>query len=133
MSGNYNLSKLHIDAKNKNIMEVYLGPDQEVWKFYNPVDVVKNYSGAEKEILIDMVGPFVLGLILLIISCWLQGGGDTVYRDLTQSDFLDACENKNISLVFRIHRKYHHAYEFIQTFIEDHFKFHVNQLKKLNH
>lgn len=50
MSGNY----IPIKTR-KDILNTYLGSDVESWKVYDPINIIKNYKGPERNILVDVV------------------------------------------------------------------------------
>ncbi len=90
----------------------YLGEDKEMWKMYDATEIVGTYSGPHLNILID------------------QGAEDDfLSSQLFPGDFQDACgSNKNVSLTLRFQDGYDHSYYFISTFINDHIKFHAQNL-----
>lgn len=91
----------------------YLGDDQESWKLHDATELVKQ-SGAAAEnnaILID------------------QGQGDHFLKDQLRPElFEDACKQAGQKLTMRYQEGYDHSYFFIQSFIEDHLKWHHNFL-----
>jgi len=90
---------------------LYLGPDQECWKAYDTVELVKQYSGPPVRILVD------------------QGSGDNFLKDqLKPCALKDACAEKGIALTMRMQEGHDHSYFFISSFIKDHLKFHAAQL-----
>ncbi|KAJ2847356.1 hypothetical protein IWW36_003896 [Coemansia brasiliensis] len=95
--------------------KAYLGPNTEDWAKYDATELVKTYDGPELPILLD------------------QGDSDQFYtnKQLQPSHFVIATKSsKNaIQLQDRMQPGYDHSYYFIQTFMEDHIKFHARYLK----
>jgi S-formylglutathione hydrolase len=91
----------------------YLGENQESWKAYDAVEIVKAAGRAVfPEILVD------------------QGLAD---KFLQQSQLLPelleaACEGAGQPLRLRRHAGYDHGYYFISTFVADHLRFHAARL-----
>ncbi|XP_053212111.1 S-formylglutathione hydrolase-like [Panonychus citri] len=103
MSGDYNPIATEGGSK---ILSTYLGENKDNWENYDSTKVINSYTGPERTIFVDL------------------GGSDPVLDDFSQAPLLKACRGTNISLDYRIRHGYHHAYEFIQTFIEDHLLYH---------
>ncbi|XP_074594530.1 S-formylglutathione hydrolase-like [Brevipalpus obovatus] len=111
LSGNYNPIESEEGAK---AFQLYLGSDREAWRPYDTCEVIRDYHGPPKKVLID------------------QGGGDSVsVKNFNQKPLLGACQGTDISLTYRIHSGYHHAYEYIQTFVKDHMEFHLKILNSI--
>ncbi|KAJ2451267.1 hypothetical protein EV183_003721 [Coemansia sp. RSA 2336] len=95
--------------------KAYLGPNTDDWAKYDATELVKTYDGPELPILLD------------------QGDSDQFYtnKQLQPSHFVIATQSsKNaIRLQDRMQPGYDHSYYFIQTFMEDHIKFHAQYLK----
>ncbi|XP_043927520.1 S-formylglutathione hydrolase [Protopterus annectens] len=96
----------------KKAFSGYLGPDQTKWEAYDATCLVKKYSGPQLDILID------------------QGKDDQFLAagQLLPDNFIAACTEKKISVVFRLQEGYDHSYYFIVTFINDHMKHHAKYL-----
>ena len=100
-------------AWGKKALPRYLGEDQEAWKAYDAVELMR--AGKRKvfpKILVD------------------QGLAD---KFLQQSQLMpelleDACIGVGQPLQLRRHEGYDHSYYFIATFMEDHLRFHAAAL-----
>ena len=58
-----------------------------------------------------------------------QGSDDDfLERELNFELFRETCSDRNYPATFRIKEGYDHSYYFIATFIEDHLRFHGEQL-----
>lgn len=88
----------------------YLGDDQTQWKSYDACELVKQYGSAENPtILLD------------------QGLADDFYEnELKPELFKHACDEAKQKLELRLHADYDHSYFFINSFIDDHLRFHHN-------
>ncbi|KAI5942616.1 5-hydroxytryptamine receptor 2A [Manis javanica] len=96
----------------KKAFSGYLGTDQNKWKAYDATHLVKSYPGSQLDILID------------------QGKDDQFLSDgqLLPDNFIAACTEKKIPVVFRLQEGYDHSYYFIATFITDHIRHHAKYL-----
>ena len=96
----------------KKTFRGYLGPDESKWKAYDATCLVKSYSGSQIDILID------------------QGKDDKILSNgqLLPDNFIAACTEKKIPVVFRLQEGYDHSYCFIATFIADHIRHHAKYL-----
>ena len=90
----------------------YLGADREAWMAHDASELMrKDRCPFPGNILID------------------QGLGDPFLAEqLMPEHFEAACEGAEQPLTLRRHRGYDHGYFFIQTFIEDHLRFHAGLL-----
>jgi S-formylglutathione hydrolase len=91
----------------------YLGPDESAWRAYDATELVARAGTAvfPKGILID------------------QGLADKFLAEqLYPEAFEDACRAAGQPLELRRHPGYDHGYYFIQTFVEDHLRFHAERL-----
>ncbi|XP_036857988.1 S-formylglutathione hydrolase isoform X2 [Manis javanica] len=81
-------------------------------KAYDATHLVKSYPGSQLDILID------------------QGKDDQFLSDgqLLPDNFIAACTEKKIPVVFRLQEGYDHSYYFIATFITDHIRHHAKYL-----
>jgi S-formylglutathione hydrolase len=88
----------------------YLGSDAGAWVAYDACLLAKT-SALEGELLID------------------QGLADKfLVTQLQPQRFAEACEGTRIKPRLRTHAGYDHSYWFIQTFMEDHLRFHAQRL-----
>ena len=97
----------------KKAMSYYLGEDQSTWAIYDSCEVARSVSdpNAYEKILVD------------------QGAGDPFLKEQLRPELLKAaCEESGLPLELRIHDGYDHGYYFISTFIEEHLRFHADQL-----
>ncbi|XP_036097715.1 LOW QUALITY PROTEIN: S-formylglutathione hydrolase-like [Molossus molossus] len=96
----------------KKAFSGYLGTDQSKWKAYDATHLVKAYPGSQLDILID------------------QGKDDQFLSDgqLLPDNFIAACTEKKIPVVFRLQEGYDHSYYFIATCITDHIRHHAKYL-----
>jgi S-formylglutathione hydrolase len=91
----------------------YLGPDKRNWQVYDACEVARNAedTGHYSRILVD------------------QGGDDPFLDEQLQPERLKlACEESGLPLELRIFDGYDHGYYFISTFIEEHLRFHAQEL-----
>jgi S-formylglutathione hydrolase len=91
----------------------YLGPDKRNWQVYDACEVARNaeVTGHYSRILVD------------------QGGDDPFLDEQLQPERLQlACEESGLPLELRIFDGYDHGYYFISTFIEEHLRFHAQEL-----
>uniref|UniRef100_A0A452RT20 S-formylglutathione hydrolase n=1 Tax=Ursus americanus TaxID=9643 RepID=A0A452RT20_URSAM len=82
------------------------------YKAYDATHLVKSYPGSQLDILID------------------QGKDDQFLSDgqLLPDNFIAACTEKKVPVVFRLQEGYDHSYYFIATFITDHIRHHAKYL-----
>ncbi len=93
----------------------YIGGDKNEWKIHDASELAKQAKGKilDIEILID------------------QGLDDQFLIEQLKPDiFEEACKQSGQKLNLRKHEGYDHSYFFIQTFIEDHLKFHAEKMLK---
>ncbi len=89
----------------------YLGADTGAWEEYDASVLVARRHDS-RPILID------------------QGAADKFLTEQLYPDvFADACRQSGTHLTLRVHPGYDHGYYFISTFIEDHIRHHVAQLR----
>ncbi|MEL7293277.1 MAG: S-formylglutathione hydrolase [Pseudomonadota bacterium] len=89
----------------------YLGNDPQAWKAYDSVELLKA-DRASVPILVD------------------QGEEDSFLRQQLQPErLLAAAEESGSTVKLRMQPGYDHSYFFIQSFIDDHLKFHASYLK----
>jgi len=99
----------------KKAMGYYLGEDKAAWASYDSCEVARNVIdiAAYEKILVD------------------QGAGDPFLAEQLKPELLQAaCEESGLPLDLRIHDGYDHGYYFISTFIEEHLRFHADQLSR---
>ena len=97
----------------KKAFSAYLGPNESDWMAHDACSLVTNAPGTgnNPEILID------------------QGLDDPFLEEQLKPElFEDACKTAGQSLNLRRHKGYDHSYFFIQTFIDDHLKWHAENL-----
>jgi len=88
----------------------YLGDDRQVWEAYDASLLIAN-AQEKLPILVD------------------QGTADNFLVEQLKPELLQqACESNNHPLTLRMQEGYDHSYNFIATFIEDHFKHHAKAL-----
>lgn len=88
----------------------YLGGDRDIWLEHDAVALVQKKGKLFNTVLID------------------QGKNDQFYAQLNPELFAQACQQVSQPLMLRQHDHYDHGYYFIQTFIDDHLRFHHQQL-----
>ena len=99
----------------KKAMGYYLGNDESTWAIYDSCEVARNVGdpSAYEKILVD------------------QGAGDPFLAEQLKPELLKAaCEESGLTLDLRIHDGYDHGYYFISTFIDEHLRFHADQLSR---
>jgi len=88
----------------------YLGADEAAWLDYD-ASVLVAQRPFHAPILVD------------------QGAGDKFLADqLNPEIFADACRRSGQAFELRMHAGYDHGYYFIQTFMEEHLRWHARQL-----
>ncbi len=98
----------------RKALAYYLGEDTSSWYDYDACEVARRVSDptAYSRILVD------------------QGAGDPFLEEQLKPELLQAaCKESGLPLELRVHDGYDHGYYFISTFIEEHLKFHADQLK----
>eukprot|EP00040_Diaphanoeca_grandis_P017106 m.88747 g.88747 ORF g.88747 m.88747 type:complete len:283 (+) comp26232_c0_seq1:304-1152(+) len=90
----------------------YLGPESAAWADYDATLLAAKYDGPSMSILIDV------------------GKADSFYtgKQLLPEDFTDACLKAQLPVAVRMHEGYDHSYYFIASFMEDHFRHHIEIL-----
>jgi len=101
-----------VDAPwGKKAFPLYLGADEEAWKAYDTVELIKSYSGPPLKMLADF------------------GTKDDFLKEQLKPEALQAaCEEKGLPLTLRMQEDYDHSYYTISTFVSDHLKFHASYL-----
>eukprot|EP00442_Polarella_glacialis_P035743 CAMPEP_0115078060 /NCGR_PEP_ID=MMETSP0227-20121206/17348_1 /TAXON_ID=89957 /ORGANISM="Polarella glacialis, Strain CCMP 1383" /LENGTH=685 /DNA_ID=CAMNT_0002465421 /DNA_START=166 /DNA_END=2223 /DNA_ORIENTATION=- len=95
----------------KKAFPLYLGGDEEAWKQYDAVELVKQYKGPHLRLLVD------------------QGTADNFLKDqLGPQELQKACDENGVNLCLRMQEGYDHSFYFISTFIADHLKYHASYL-----
>ena len=91
----------------------YLGTDHAVWAQVDASELMRKASS-----------PFPNGILID------QGLGDKFLRTQLRLDvFENACMQAGQALEVRRHADYDHGYYFVQSFMEDHLRFHANNLR----
>ena len=94
----------------RKAFEGYLGMDEDAWRAYDAVELVRNGHKTSK-ILID------------------QGDADDFLESQLRPDlFQAACDESGQAVEIRMQPGYDHSYFFISTFIGDHIRFHAQSL-----
>ena len=89
----------------------YLGRDEATWRDHDASELVARQP-FHSPILID------------------QGTADKFLAEQLHPEiFLDACRRSGQAVELRMHGGYDHGYYFIQTFMEDHLRWHAGQLQ----
>ena len=105
------ICSLHKSAFAKDACDKYLGNNIDKINLYDPIFLIENYNKLD-QIKIDV------------------GLADEFLNDLFINDFEKICEKNSQKLIIKKHEGFDHGYYFIQSFINDHFKFHSSILKK---
>jgi len=93
----------------------YLGADKSKWTNHDASEVARRVSDPTlfKKILVD------------------QGEDDPWLAEQLKPELLQAaCAESGLPLELRMHAGYDHGYYFISTFIEEHLRFHADQLSR---
>ncbi len=91
----------------------YLGSDTSTWHEFDACEVARNVEDTShwSRILVD------------------QGASDPYLEEQLKPELLQAaCKQSGLALDLRIHEGFDHGYYFISTFIEEHLRFHQEQL-----
>ena len=89
----------------------YLGNDRETWRNYDACELVGRQSNTNQTVLVD------------------QGSSDNFLTDQLKPELLQAAfANAGQPLDLRLQDGYDHSYFFIASFIEDHLRFHSENL-----
>lgn len=90
---------------------LYLGEDPETWRQYDTLELLKQYKGPPKRLLVD------------------QGLADPFLSEQLKPGLLKAvCDEKGLALTLRNQQDYDHSYYFISSFIQDHLRYHASFL-----
>ncbi|KZY32693.1 S-formylglutathione hydrolase [Oleiphilus sp. HI0068] len=90
----------------------YLGTDQNTWKQYDSCELLKEH-GCALPILVD------------------QGDEDNfLLEQLKPENLVESAKSVGANLELRMQKGYDHSYFFIQSFIEDHLRFHFAHLSR---
>lgn len=90
----------------------YLGADRDTWRDYDASLLIETKGWKGPAWLID------------------QGSQDAHLKEQLKPELLKAaCEKAQVPLNLRIQEGYDHGYFFVTSFIEDHLRFHANNLK----
>ena len=99
----------------KKALGYYLGDDTSTWMHYDACEVARSVDDptAYSKILVD------------------QGANDPFLAEQLKPELLKAaCDESGLPLELRIHDGYDHGYYFIATLIEEHLRFHADQLSR---
>jgi len=99
----------------RKALAYYLGEDKTTWANYDAAEVARGVAepNAYKKILVD------------------QGADDPWLKEQLKPGLLQAaCKESALPLELRVHTGYDHSYYFIATFMEDHLRFHADQLAR---
>jgi S-formylglutathione hydrolase len=88
----------------------YLGHDQATWQVYDASQLIQQKGKLFNDILVD------------------QGLSDQFLEQLCIDQLEIAAQHADQPLTLRRHAGYDHGYYFIQSFVADHLRFHVQQL-----
>ncbi|MBF7686019.1 S-formylglutathione hydrolase [Acinetobacter sp. B10A] len=94
-------------AWGKKAFKAYLGDDTNHWVHHDAVALIHAKGALFHEVLID------------------QGKNDQFYDQLQPNQLKQACQHVGQNLLLREHAGYDHGYYFIQSFIADHLRFHL--------
>ena len=90
----------------------YLGNDRARWREYDATALIEDRGWTGPKILVD------------------QGTGDSFLESQLKPELLrQACRDFGVPLDLRLRDGYDHSYFFIATFIEDHLRFHAENLR----
>jgi S-formylglutathione hydrolase len=91
-------------------LPAYLGQNPSAWAAHDAVELIRSGARVE-ELLVD------------------QGLADNFLSAQLQPELLEAaCQRADIPLTLRQHPGYDHSYWFIQSFVEDHLRWHADRL-----
>ena len=89
----------------------YLGPDRNTWADYDATALIASRGWKGPKLLID------------------QGTADNFLKEQLRPElFQAACEKAGVPLELNLREGYDHSYYFISTFIENHLRYHRQQL-----
>ena len=89
----------------------YLGADRARWREYDATALIEDRGWAGPPIMVD------------------QGTKDQFLQSQLKPELLqDACQRSGVALDLRMRDGYDHSYFFIATFIEDHLRYHAQNL-----
>lgn len=90
----------------------YLGADRNAWRDYDASLLIESKGWKGPMFLVD------------------QGSKDAYLQEQLKPELLvQACEKAQVPLNFRMQEGYDHGYFFVASFIEDHLRFHAENLK----
>ena len=90
----------------------YFGDNPATWEYHDPLELITKNRYAKK-ILIEI------------------GEEDEYLCDqLLVDEFVDKCVALNQDVIFRLHAGHNHSLHFVQTFVEDHILFHLENTKQ---
>lgn len=96
----------------EKVFSHYLGDDQSTWQQYDSVALIQAGLGKGVAMRID------------------QGTEDTFLKEqLLTGNFIEACQDKDLTAEVNLCEGYDHSYFFIASFIEQHLRFHAQHFK----
>lgn len=91
----------------------YLGADQTAWREHDTCELIRDGKRFHSRVLID------------------QGGADPFLHEQLQVERIqEVCSAVNQPLTLRIQPGYDHSYWFVQSFVEDHLRYHARMLMR---
>tara|TARA_Y100000741_G_scaffold242665_1_gene185949 strand:- start:193 stop:1023 length:831 start_codon:yes stop_codon:yes gene_type:complete len=105
------ICSLHKSTFSREIFINYLDSNSDALNKYDPITLIKNSKKKFESIKIDV------------------GLSDNFLKDLYIDDFIQACDESEQKLLVSKYPGYDHGYFFINSFIEDHIKYHATILK----
>jgi len=95
----------------RKTLGAYLGDDRAAWKQYDATELVRDFDGERRPILID------------------QGDADNFLDEQLRPELFEtACREADHPLTLRMQPGYDHSYYFIATFMPDHIAHHAKAL-----
>ena len=107
------ICSLHNTAFAKEMFANYLGNNHEELNLYDPITLITQSNKKFENIKIDV------------------GLNDEFLKDLYIDDFVKVCNAAGQNLLINTHAGYDHGYYFINSFIEDHIKYHASILQNI--
>ncbi|MBS0431517.1 MAG: S-formylglutathione hydrolase [Proteobacteria bacterium] len=96
----------------RRIFAMYFGEDRTEWRSHDACELLRDGARFDGEILVD------------------QGGSDPFLQEQLRPEFLEtACSETGQPLRLRMQAGYDHSYWFVQSFIEDHLRHHMQALR----
>ena len=105
------ICSLHHTMFAKEMFANFLDNNHEELNLYDPITLISKSNKKFESIKIDV------------------GLNDEFLKDLYIDDFIKVCNKSGQNLFINKHTGYDHGYYFINSFIEDHIKYHASILK----